>query len=384
MKDYQIIWRGPVLDATGYGTASREYILALDRLGFDVKIEGYSWGYPFKGMNKNMKRRLRQLIDKPYAANKRSVLIIHSPAGSIRPKKDRKKHDFMIINTVWETTKLPNQWVPIMNDFDAVCVPCTQNIEAMKNSGIRIPMFLVPHGSEPNKYKPDNKKFRLKEAKGKFVFLSIFDFQHRKNPEALLKAYWEEFSCEDNVILVMKTYGDRSGRQRKKINELKKKLGIGSKAAPLYLIHEIIDETKLKGLYTLGNAFVLPSRGEGVGLPYIEALSSGIPVIATGWGGQMDFLNKRNAFLVKYKLRHPGISMNNKNALAPLYRESFDEKGQLWAEADMKDLKKQMRYAYNNPAICKRKGRQGRKDMLELSWEKAGAALKQAIEKVVH
>lgn len=381
MRDIQIVWRGPVLDATGYGTASREYALALDRLGFDVKIEIYTWRYPNKGMEEDKKRKLRQLIEKPVAANKRKVLISHCPAGMVNIKKDRKKYDLIIINTVWETTKIPDRWVPIINHCDAVCVPCTQNMEAMKNSGINIPIYLVPHGAEPHKFRPENKKLQLKEADGKFVFLSIFDFQHRKNPEALLKAYWEEFTAKDHVILVIKTYGKQNGRL---INDYKKTLGCGDETAPVYLIPKVIDEKKLKGLYTLGNAFVLPSRGEGVGLPYMEALSSGLPVIATGWGGQMDFLTKRNSFLVNYKLCNPGISMNSKKALAAGYRGEFDERGQLWAEADVDHLKKQMRYAFSNPALCIRKGQQGRKDMLECTWEKAGAALKQAIEKTVN
>jgi glycosyltransferase involved in cell wall biosynthesis len=134
-------------------------------------------------------------------------------------------------------------------------------------------------------------------------------------------------------------------------------------------------------VYTLGHAFVLPTRGEGVGLPFIEALSSGIPVIATGWGGQMDFINERNSFLVKYKLENPALRMNN--AISPDYRTLFAEKGQLWAEPDLNHLKNQMRYACENPVLCRKKGDQGRGDMLNYSWDKGGIALKQAIEKVI-
>ena len=47
------------------------------------------------------------------------------------------------------------------------------------------------------------------------------------------------------------------------------------------------------------------------------------------------------------------------------------------------DLIKKMRYAYENPDLCKEKGYQGRKDMLQLSWDHAGLALKQAIEQTI-
>ncbi|MEY8348447.1 glycosyltransferase [Bacillus cereus] len=383
MRDYQIVWRGPVLDATGYGTASREYALALERQGVDVKIETYTWGFSFIGAERYEEKRLRYLIKKAYARNKQRILIYHAPPGNIETKGERKKFDYSILNTVWETPKIPNSWLPIINKFDAVCVPCSQNMEAMINSGVNIPVFLVPHGADTNKYKPENEKLLLEEAKGKFIFVSVFDFQHRKNPETLLKAYWKEFTSDDHVALVIKTYGDTGERIKNKIFEYKKKLGFGDETASLFIMTGILGEKQFRGIYTLGNAFVLPTRGEGVGLPFIEALSSGIPVIATGWGGQMDFLNEKNSFLIDYKLSYPGISMNDENTIATLYRDLFEAEGQIWAEADINDLQKQMRYAYENPDLCQQKGYQGRKDMLQLSWDKAGIALKQSIEKII-
>lgn len=383
MKNYQVVWRGPVLDATGYGTASREYALALDRQGVDVKIETYTWGFSCIGAEKYEKARLRYLIKKAYARNKQRILIYHTPPGNIDTREDRKKFNYSILNTVWETPKIPNSWLSIINKFDAVCVPCSQNIEAMINSGVNIPVFLVPHGADTNKYRPENKKLSLAEAEGKFIFVSVFDFQHRKNPETLLKAYWKEFTSADNVALVIKTYGDKSERITNKIFEYKKKLGFGDETAPLIIMTGILGEQQFRGIYTLGNVFVLPTRGEGVGLPFIEALSSGIPVIATGWGGQMDFLTEKNSFLVDYKLSYPGISMNSEDAISTVYRDLFEGEGQIWAEADSNDLRKQMRYAYENPDVCKQKGYQGRMDMLQLSWDKAGSALKQSVERII-
>lgn len=383
MKDYQIIWRGPVLDATGYGTASREYVLALDRQGLDLKVETYTWGFHLTKADKYRNGRLDYLIRKAYAKDKQKILIYHIPPGNIDPKEEMKHFHYRILNTVWETTKIPNNWLPLINKFDAVCVPCSQNIEAMKNGGVKIPIFLVPHGADTKKYKPENKKLPLARAEGKFIFVSVFDFLLRKNPEALLKAYWEEFNSKDQVVLLIKTYGTKGGKLTDKILAYKKKLGFGDETAPLFIIEDILEEGQFRGIYTLGNVFILPTRGEGVGLPFMEALSSGIPVIATGWGGQMDFLNEENSFLVNYKLSYPGVSMNGEHVISKVYRDLFEEEGQVWAEADITDLKKQMRYAYENPHLCKQKGKRGRQDMLQLSWDKAASKLKQSIEKII-
>ncbi|GIP31287.1 glycosyltransferase [Paenibacillus sp. J2TS4] len=388
MANYQVVWRGPVYDATGYGTASREYVFQLDRQGVDVKIEAYRWGIPLIEIDKLEKDRLKKLIEKPYAKNKRKVLIYHSPPWKIDTKKERKQFDYLILNTVWEAARMPNSWLLTINQFDAACVPSTHNMEAMGNSGVHVPLFLVPHGVDTNKYKPENRKLSIKEAEGKFIFISVFDFNHRKNPETLLRAYWEEFKADDHVALVIKTakkYWDGSSKQRvrNRITEYKKRLGFGDETAPVYLFTDVFEEMILTGIYTLGHVFVLPTRGEGVGLPFMEALSSGIPVIATGWGGQMDFLNERNSFLIEYQLKYPGISMNSEHAISSVYRDLFEEEGQLWAEPDLRDLKRKMRYAYENPNLCKKKGKQGRKDMLPFSWNKAGIALQQTVEKVI-
>lgn len=382
MKDYQVVWRGPVLDATGYGTASREYALALDRQGIDVKIETYTWNFPFTLEDQEKKERLQQLIEKALSNNKPKILIYHSPPAFI-DKKERAKYEYCLLNTVWETNKIPESWKAILQNFDAVCVPCTHNIKALKNSGASVPVFLVPHGADTKMFHPDNPRTPLPEGEGRFVFVSIFDFQHRKNPESLLRAYWEAFTTEDRVLLVIKTYGSSRKEIRSAIMNYKRKLGyVEEDTAPLYVMTGICEEKQLKGLYTAGDAFVLPTRGEGVGLPFIEALSSGLPVIATGWGGQMDFLNEKNSFLVKYKLENPSISMNSENAISTTY-PSFAEKGQLWAEVDIEHLKHQMRYAFMNQELCKQKGARGRQDMLKLTWEKAGIEMIKAIENLL-
>ena len=83
---------------------------------------------------------------------------------------------------------------------------------------------------------------------------------------------------------------------KNKIYAYKKRLGYGVNTAPIRLFTQTTDPRKIKGIYTAANAFVLPSQ-EADGLPYLESLSSAVPVIANPSGGQMDFLNARNSFL---------------------------------------------------------------------------------------
>ncbi|AIQ12266.1 glycosyltransferase [Paenibacillus durus] len=370
MNTYWCEWRGPVKKKSGLGIASRAYVRALRRQGVNVRVG-------FKSL-KNLGIR-RSAVKK--------VLICHHPPHEVHVKEERKRYDLVILNTIWETTQLPNRWKPHMNKFDAVFVPTLQNKEALLNSGVKVPIFIVPHGVNTKEYRPGNLKLNLPEHKGRFVFVSVFGFQHRKNPEGLLRAYWEEFSASDSVLLVIKTNGydsrETEGWIKKRISQYKKQLGLNKSTAPVKIIGRPITPGQLRGIYTLGDAFVLPTRGEGVGMPFLEAMASGIPVIATGWGGHMDFVNSRNAFLVKYKLRNPAVSMRSRHAISRKFSHLFAQQGQRWAEPELQSLRKQMRAAYENPHLCKVKGRQGRQDALKISWDRGGRLMKQAIEQVM-
>ncbi|MFC3747053.1 glycosyltransferase family 4 protein [Paenibacillus sp. GCM10012306] len=365
MKPYHVVWKGPAHKASGLGRATRAYAQSLKRQGISVSI-----GAPSHRKN---------------GAQGKKVLIYHHIPSSIQWKKERSIYDLIILNTVWETSKLPKGWLPHMNKFDAVCVPSRHNKRTLRNSGVKVPIFIIPHGVNTKEFHPNNKKMSLPGTAGRFTFVSVFGFQHRKNPEGLLRAYWEEFSSKDNVVLVIKTNGYAAHENERwiqaKISQYKKRLGIQKDTAPVIIIGRKLSESQLKGLYTLGDVFVLPTRGEGVGLPFLEALASGVPVITTSWGGQMDFLTPSNSFLIPYQLRSPSSSMNR--AISKKFSNLFAQKGQLWAEPNLGSLKKLMRKAYQNPGLCKQKGRQGRKDMLQLSWNRAGALMKQAIEEVI-
>ncbi|WP_232101798.1 glycosyltransferase [Paenibacillus sp. URB8-2] len=355
---------------SGLGIASRAYVQGLRRQGVHVQVGAGA---------------LKRLGTRRSAVKK--VLICHVPPNHVHVKEERKHYDYVILNTVWETTRIPNRWKPHMNKFDAVFVPTLHNKEALRKSGVKVPVFIVPHGVNAKEYRPGIPKLRIPESKGKFVFVSVFGFQHRKNPEGLLRAYWEEFSARDSVLLVIKTNGYSSRENeawiKQRIASYKNKLGYGKSAAPVKIIGRQITPGQLKGIFTLGDAFVLPTRGEGVGMPFLEAMASGIPVIATRWGGQMDFLNSQNSFLVDYVLQNPAVSMRSSHAISRKFHELFAQQGQLWAEPRLQSLKQQMRTAYQNPLLCKRKGQQGRRDALGLSWDRSGRMMKLAIEQVI-
>lgn len=370
-RRYRVHWHGPLHRRGGLGGASKEYVRALRRQGIPVRASAG--------------QALRQLTE---ASPAKQVLVYHYAPHTLNPARAKALgYDKVVLNTVWETTRIPARWRPAANRFDAVLVPTRHNVMAMQGSGVKVPVYLAPHGVDTRAFHPANPPAKLPGSQGKFVFLSVFGFQHRKNPEALLRAYWETFTDRDNVLLVIKTngYGPREDGAwiRDRIRRYRASLRIPHPTAPLLLLTRHMSGRELKGLYTAAHAFVLPTRGEGVGMPFMEAMASGLPVIATAWGGQMDFLTTSNSFLVPYRLQRPAVSMGKHSAISRSFRTLFAEEDQQWAEVDLGKLKEQMRSAYANPTLCRAKGRRARRDMLDLGWNAAGRAMSSALDRIM-
>lgn len=391
-SEYQVTMQSIVHDFQGYARAGREYILALDRAGVDVRVEPLNFGTPSAVLEMEQVIKLKELIAKPRDMNKKQVLIYHAQPYGVDANFERikNKYDKVIINTVWETTLVPANWFPYINFADAVIVPSSQNVQALKDSGVTVPILKVHHGSDTYRFAPDNEKFESNDFKGledTFKFLSIFQWQHRKGPDKLFKAFWQEFNEKDNVSLIVKSYwgnNPRKADQREVFNVLnsyRNHLGKSiENTAPVMYSSSLFSDNDLRSLYTLADCFILPSRGEGVGLPYIEAMSSGIPCIATGWGGQTDFITNENGYLIDCTLE--STTSANNEAIANNFFHLFTDEMK-WAEVDVKHLRKIMRHAYENQEEVKAKGKKAREDMENMSWNDVGFLLKDSIEKVL-
>jgi len=85
------------------------------------------------------------------------------------------------------------------------------------------------------------------------------------------------------------------------------------------------------------DAYILPSRGEGFGLTGLEAMATGLPLIATNWSGPADYLDPADSFPLRYTLEDTG-------------GEWFGDRRQwgYWAEPDIQHLRELMRYLYEH------------------------------------
>ena len=89
-------------------------------------------------------------------------------------------------------------------------------------------------------------------------------------------------------------------------------------------------------------ALVSLTRGEGYGLPLLEAAASGLPVIATNWSGHLDFLNKGKFLKVQYQLADVHHTRIDNRIFLP---------GTKWAEPHEHDAKRRLLKFYEQPDL---------------------------------
>ena len=358
-----VLYTCAALGSSGYSESSRNYIAALNtQSGINLAVESATFEM-FKTDQSKYEELLQPLINKTITPD---VQIVHmTPENYPKYKKPNMKN---IGYTVWETTQLPDTWVPFCNMMDEIWVPCDWNVEVFKSSGVTVPVKKVPHTIDLEQFE-NVEPIKLGIPRDKFKFYSIFQWTDRKHPYGLIKAYLSEFSAQDNVALICKTYRMNHTPQDKSLIEREiqsLKAFANTKNLPtVYLIHEALSRDDILGLHALGDCFVLPHKSEGWGLAPFESMASGKPTISTNFGGNLEFMNDDNSYLIDYTLTPVS------NMPWPIYNIK-----QSWAEPDLSDLKAKMRYVYENRNASDEKIKNAKISVAKYSWQIIGELMK--------
>jgi len=301
MKIKGIKYIAPCFDNSGYAQACRGNILSLNSLNVPITLSPVSFEELRPNLGKD-ERVLRSLVNKDIDYN---IVIIHTTPEFWSRHKEMDKTN--VGYTIWETSKLHPDWKDyINNNVEKVLVGCEWNIEVFKNSGVTLPIGVVPHGinvAEFNDIEPYNISGVSKDD---YMFYSIFQWTERKHPIALIKAYWYAFQNNEKVALVLKVY--RGNYEEEEKDAIRNTVKILKNQTPmdchpkLCLILDMLSQNEMLGLHARGDCYVSLDRGEGFGLSPFAAGAASNPIIVTGFGGVTEYAKERNSYLVDYTL----------------------------------------------------------------------------------
>jgi len=358
------------LDSSGYAEAARNHIAALDHVGVTVNVKAVS----FEGYRSDL-GRIGTLVQSLIGRNPEGdIQVLHLTPQNY--KNLVKEDKYNIGYCAWETDRLPTDWVPMINQLQEVWVPSEHNKVAFEESGITVPVQVMPHPFETDLPEEESSETVVANVSHEdFVFYSIFQWTERKNPLDLLKAYLTEFKRSDPVALVLKTYlvnpsnPQEANNIRNSIKAIKSKLYLKS-YPKILLISSLLSRAQIRALHNEGDCYVALHRCEGFGIPFVEAMLAGNPVLATAYGGQEDFMGTQDN--IDYMMT-PTYGMP-----WPLYTGDMK-----WAQPDVLDARRKMRRMFENRDYAAATGAAGKNEVIEkLNYDVLGNRMKSRLEEI--
>jgi glycosyltransferase involved in cell wall biosynthesis len=350
----RIQWRSIAFNASGYAEETRSFLFSLLRqTEWPVRLEAVDAVRDRGLLPPHDYERLVRLT--AMEVDRADLEFQHIPPTEFRSISA----PVSIARTMFETDRISDLWVEMCNRFTEVWVPTHFNRETFARSGVlREKLRVVPGSLDTSKYDPSlYPRRRIRGAKG-FTFVSVFDFAPRKGWDVLLHGYFQEFSSREDVSLVVKviTHHESEAQIHQRIRDFIRHHGYRN-TPHLQLIIEYYSEAEMLKLYANADAFVLPSRGEGWGRPYMEAMAFGLPTIGTRWSGNTEFMHDENSYLVEL------------DGLEPCERtwpEAKNFTGHLWASPSVTSTRLLMRSVYEDREEASRRGLRARQDIITL------------------
>jgi glycosyltransferase involved in cell wall biosynthesis len=212
-------------------------------------------------------------------------------------------------------------WVPSMYVRDAVA------------RDAEVPVLVMPipvDAPQP----PAASRSELRLPLG-FVFLTVLDLvsAERKNPFDTIAAFTRAFEPGEGPTLVVKTI---NGHERKP-GILAELVAAASDRPDVVVRDGYVSPAERDALVATCDCFVSLHRSEGYGLTLAEAMAFGKPVLATGYSGNLEFMDPEASYLVPYEL-------------VPVPTEWWAHApGAMWAQPDVAAAAEAMRQVYDHP-----------------------------------
>jgi glycosyltransferase involved in cell wall biosynthesis len=327
-----LLVEGTFEDSYSLSIVNRKQAEALHQRGtFDVGIRAFNGLQPYTPNEQTLadKPLAKQLWQKSRALAYPDVAIRFTYPPQI---SDMRAGLNLVGSWGWEESHVPRTFVESFNRYaDGIGVLSNFVKDSLVSSGCTVPVQVVGCGVELPKDYAELTPFPLQTTKS-FRFLHISSAFPRKGVDVLIKGYFEAFTGDDSVTLVIKTFPNPHNETERQLEEAR---AVHRNPPEVILINRDMAEPDLYSLYKAASCYVHTARGEGFGLPVAEAMLARIPVIVCPNTGLADFCDASTAMLVGYEIAQAQTHLTDGNST--------------WAEPKLDELIVAMRSVVFSP-----------------------------------
>lgn len=256
----------------------------------------------------------------------------------------------------WELDRMPAEWLRPSKFLHEIWSPSQFVAQTLRASIHDRPVFVVPHPAALTfEASPtlDRAAVRARLGIDKSTFVAVQSFSFisgitRKNPFGTIEAFDQAFRGTGDAMLVLRC------RDTEAFPEEARALyhTVSRSRSRIYVA---TDALSIRDLYAAGDAYVSLHRSEGFGLNLAEAMLSELAVVATGWSGNMDFMDSDCCLLAPYVLTSVADPQG-------AYVDNYAR----WAEPDVAAAARHLRLLYDQPLLREHLAQSGYANVMRL------------------
>lgn len=348
MEQKNVVFQASVFSQSGYGAHARSIVRALwESKKYNLQILPTGWGASSlsSSIDSHTKEILTYCCENQIPQGE-DFVFIHLGI----PTEFRKVGKINIgITAGLEADSVPESWIAPCNILDGLIVPSTFVRDSFVRGGVAVPIYVVPEDCESVETS-ESSSIALEPS---FNFLTAGQWLlpgDRKNITQTIQMFCDTFIPSDDVGLVVKTYLRNNSSADSFIvkQNLATLLERNPNHPPIYLLTGEMQEDEQQQLFQHPKikAFLTLSHGEGWGRYVAQAAWSGLPILATGWSGYMDFLHAKNCNLFEYDL----VEVPPAN-----FHPNLFKRGMRWAQPRLDDVKRKMRRCVEGYTVAKQR-----------------------------
>jgi len=253
----------------------------------------------------------------------------------------------------YELEAVPESWVRASSLFDEIWAPSTFVAEALRSSGVKCKIRKMPHPVSLTvaERSPLQEARPMPLQRSVLVMGDLRSSSVRKNLLGAVDVYCKAFPVQDGSIrLRVKCQSANSDPEF-----MEAMRSVQAVRSDVEVISSVLSADATRDLIASSIVLLSPHRSEGFGLALAEALLLGVPPLATGWSGNMEFMSDIEDLLIRWDW----IPVKDRTGI-------YQFPGARWAEPDRSDAAEKLKKLMSSPTLRSEVVNKGRETLLSL------------------